>query len=210
MISARREPFQLSTQRSQPQNTRSQKPLTETQKIFIKKSFVAQTSMSQPILLPPTQMIKSHYGCWIDGKEVEAAGGRKFEVREPATGALVATVAEGDAEDIMRAFDSAQQAFDDGRWVNVSPRDKCRILFKAAQLLRERLEYIIEVEVRSTGRAIKEMRAQIPRVTAWLEYFGSVVQVRQNGLRKKFGSNFFFGFFFRLSFCRQYFLRDST
>lgn len=123
-------------------------------------------------------MIKQHYGAWIDGQEVEAVSGKKFEVREPATGALVATVTEGDSDDIKKAFDSAQKAFEDGRWVNVSPRDKCRIMMKAAQLLRERLDYIIEIEVRSTGRAIKEMRAQIPRVAEWLEYFGSLVQVR--------------------------------
>lgn len=122
-------------------------------------------------------MIRAHYGAWVDGKEVEAVSGRKFEVKEPATGKLVATVTEGDAADVARAYESAKQAFEDGRWVNISPRDKCRIMMKAAQLLRDRLEYIIEIEVRSTGRAIKEMRAQIPRVAEWLEYFGSLVAV---------------------------------
>jgi NAD-dependent aldehyde dehydrogenases len=39
----------------------------------------------------------------IDGKWVDAASGKKFETHNPATGELLATVAEGDAEDINRA-----------------------------------------------------------------------------------------------------------
>jgi aldehyde dehydrogenase (NAD+) len=39
----------------------------------------------------------------IDGKHVDAASGKHFESRNPATGELLATVAEGDAEDINRA-----------------------------------------------------------------------------------------------------------
>jgi aldehyde dehydrogenase (NAD+) len=38
----------------------------------------------------------------IDGKWVDAASGKHFESRNPATGELLATVAEGDAEDINR------------------------------------------------------------------------------------------------------------
>src|ERR1700735_3280379 len=39
----------------------------------------------------------------IDGQWVDAASGKKFETLNPATGELLATVAEGDAEDINRA-----------------------------------------------------------------------------------------------------------
>ena len=43
----------------------------------------------------------------IDGKWVDAASGKKFETHNPATGELLATVAEGDAEDINRAVAAA-------------------------------------------------------------------------------------------------------
>jgi hypothetical protein len=39
----------------------------------------------------------------IDGRWVDAASGKRFESRNPATGELLATVAEGDAADIDRA-----------------------------------------------------------------------------------------------------------
>ena len=38
----------------------------------------------------------------IDGKWVDAASGKRFETHNPATGELLATVAEGDKEDIDR------------------------------------------------------------------------------------------------------------
>jgi aldehyde dehydrogenase (NAD+) len=47
----------------------------------------------------------------IDGKWVNAASGKRFESRNPATGELLANVAEGDAEDINRAVEAARKAF---------------------------------------------------------------------------------------------------
>jgi len=46
----------------------------------------------------------------IDAKWVDAASGKKFETLNPATGEVLATVAEGDAEDINRAVAAARRA----------------------------------------------------------------------------------------------------
>jgi aldehyde dehydrogenase (NAD+) len=46
----------------------------------------------------------------IDGKWVEAASGKTFESINPATGEVLAKVAEGDAEDIDRAVTAARRA----------------------------------------------------------------------------------------------------
>ena len=47
----------------------------------------------------------------IDGQWVDAASGKRFETLNPATGEVLATVAEGDAEDINRAVAAARRAF---------------------------------------------------------------------------------------------------
>jgi len=125
--------------------------------------------------------MKQSYGMWINGKEVPAKSGKTFAVVNPATQAELCQVAAGDADDVTDAVNNALEAFEDGRWVNIAPREKCRIMNRAAQLLRDRLDYIIDIEVKSTGRALREMKAQIPRVPEWLEYFGSLVQVRPLG-----------------------------
>lgn len=46
----------------------------------------------------------------IGGKWLEAASGKSFETRNPATGEILAHVAEGDAEDIDRAVAAAREA----------------------------------------------------------------------------------------------------
>ena len=56
----------------------------------------------------------------IGGKWLEAASGRTFETRNPATGEVLANVAEGDAEDIDRAVAAARAAFN-GPWSKFKP-----------------------------------------------------------------------------------------
>ncbi len=46
----------------------------------------------------------------IDGRWVEAASGRALDTLDPATGAVLARVAEGDAEDVDRAVRAARRA----------------------------------------------------------------------------------------------------
>ena len=65
----------------------------------------------------------------IDGKWVEAASGKRFETRNPATGELLATVAEGDKEDIDRAVAAARKAFD-GPWSKFTPYERQQLLLK--------------------------------------------------------------------------------
>jgi hypothetical protein len=50
----------------------------------------------------------------IDGKLVGAASGKTFEVYNPATGAVIANVPEGDKADIDLAVAAARRAFDNG------------------------------------------------------------------------------------------------
>jgi len=56
----------------------------------------------------------------IDGQWVDAASGKTFPVYNPATGEVMAHVAEGDKEDIDRAVRAARRAFESG------PGAKCR------------------------------------------------------------------------------------
>ena len=49
------------------------------------------------------QFIGARHQLFIDGQWVDAASGKTFETPNPATGEMLADVAEGDAEDIDRA-----------------------------------------------------------------------------------------------------------
>src|SRR5262245_16779157 len=69
----------------------------------------------------------------IDGKWVEAASGKSFETPNPATGEVLARVAEGDAEDIDRAARAARRAFDEGHWPRMAPAERERLLLKRSE-----------------------------------------------------------------------------
>src|SRR5438445_13760139 len=66
----------------------------------------------------------------IDGKWVEAASGKTFETPNPATGQVLARVAEGGAEDIDRAVRAARRVFGQGDWGRMPPTERERLLLR--------------------------------------------------------------------------------
>src|SRR5580658_6726087 len=77
---------------------------------------------------------------FIDGKWVEAASGKTFPVYNPATGEVMAQVAEGDREDIDRAVKAARKAFDSGVWTDMSASERGRLVWKLGDLIEQHLE----------------------------------------------------------------------
>src|SRR5437870_1112140 len=78
--------------------------------------------------------LKNHF---IDGRYVEPLTGRWFETRNPATGELLATVAEGEAADIDRAVAAARKAFETGPWPRTTPSERQAILHRLADLVEK-------------------------------------------------------------------------
>ena len=71
----------------------------------------------------------------IDGKLVEATGGRTYDNINPATESVIGPVADASADDMDRAIDAARRAFDESEWATN------RALRKAGLLqLKEALE----------------------------------------------------------------------
>jgi hypothetical protein len=71
-------------------------------------------------------------GMLINGKWVSAASGKTFPTYNPATGEILAHVAEGDQEDIDRAVAAARTAFDKGPWRNMSSSERGRLVWRLA------------------------------------------------------------------------------
>src|ERR1035441_6467744 len=67
---------------------------------------------------------------FIDGKWVEAASGKTFPTYNPATGEVLAQVAEGDREDIDRAVKAARKAFESGAWPEMTASQRGRLIWK--------------------------------------------------------------------------------
>jgi phenylacetaldehyde dehydrogenase len=105
---------------------------------------------------------------FIDGALVDARSGKTFETLNPATGELLAIVAEGDAIDIDLAVGAARRAFDDGPWSRMTPSERGRIIWRIGDLITEHLEEFAELETLDNGKPLGVARAADVPLTAEL------------------------------------------
>jgi phenylacetaldehyde dehydrogenase len=94
----------------------------------------------------------------IDGKWVDAKSGKIFDVFDPATGQAIAAVAEADAADVDEAVKAARRAFESGPWGKISPADRCKLIWKLADLLETHADEIAELEALDNGKPIRDAR----------------------------------------------------
>ena len=109
----------------------------------------------------------------IDGQWVEAASGKRFPVYNPATGTVLAQVAEADAEDVNRAVRAARRAFDDGPWSKTSPSERGRLLWKLADLVEAHADEFADIESLDNGKPRGVARvADVPLTVDMFRYMG--------------------------------------
>ena len=109
----------------------------------------------------------------IDGKLVDAASGKTFPDYNPATGTILAQVAEADAEDVDRAVKAARRAFDGGPWSTMSPSDRGKLLWKLAALIEQNSEEFAEIESIDNGKPVAVARmADVPLAVDMFRYMG--------------------------------------
>jgi phenylacetaldehyde dehydrogenase len=91
---------------------------------------------------------------FINGQWADAASGKTFETLNPATGEVLATVAEGDAADINRAVRAARRAFEDGPWSRMTPSERGRIIWKIGDLILEHVTELAQLESLDNGKPL--------------------------------------------------------
>ena len=79
----------------------------------------------------------------------------------------MATVPDAGAQSIDHAVDSAHKSLD--IWSNLDAFDRSRHLHAFAEVIRQRIDELAEIETVVTGRPIREMRTQLSCVPEWLE-----------------------------------------
>ncbi|WP_287316251.1 aldehyde dehydrogenase family protein [Mesorhizobium sp.] len=129
---------------------------------------VAQTPMAlrQPIDGHHRQM-------FVDGAWVDARSGRTMETRNPATGAVIATVPRGDRQDIDLAVAAARKAFD-GPWSRFKPYERQVLLLRIADLFEKHWEEISRSDTTDMGMPIVRTLANRNRVIGMLRYYAGM------------------------------------
>ena len=122
-----------------------------------------------------TQFVAKPRQMLINGKWVNAASGKTFPTYNPATGEVLAHVAEGDKEDINRAVDAARAAFDKGPWRKLAPSERGRLIWKLADLIEKHFEEFAQLECLDKGKPLFFARvADIPTSIDQLRYYAGL------------------------------------
>ena len=98
---------------------------------------------------------------YANGKWSKAATTSFLEVRNPATGEVLGTVADSTREDIVAVVRSASAAFPN--WRRTPPEDRIQYLFKLKDLLERHFEDIARITTLENGKTIAESRAELRR-----------------------------------------------
>jgi aldehyde dehydrogenase (NAD+) len=95
---------------------------------------------------------------YIGGEWQDAVSGKTFASINPATGGVLAEVAEGDAEDIDRAVRAAREAFEGGKWPTMDARKRGKLLYAIADRLEARADELARLETLDNGKPVREAR----------------------------------------------------
>jgi len=108
----------------------------------------------------------------IDGQWVPSLGGETFTTINPARETVSGVLAKAAAEDAGRAVEAARRAFDSGPWPRMAPAQRARILWKAAERMRERADELARCEALDMGKPVSEGKAiDVPFTADLFEYY---------------------------------------
>ncbi|MDR3635157.1 MAG: aldehyde dehydrogenase family protein [Isosphaeraceae bacterium] len=108
----------------------------------------------------------------IDNQWVEAADGKSFSTYNPATGEVIAQVAEGSAADVDKAVKSARRALESGPWSTMDAADRGRLLYKLADLVEKHANELAALESLNCGKTISDSKGDMEGVVNTLRYYG--------------------------------------
>ena len=127
---------------------------------------------------------------YIHGGYRAAIGGQRFETLNPATGEVICTVQQADAEDVEAAVASAREGF--AVWSAMSGTARGRVLQEAQRILRARNRELAELEVLDTGKPLQE--AEVVDVLSGadcIEYYAGLA-ASLHGEHNDLGGDFYY------------------
>ena len=116
---------------------------------------------------------RNYIGRWCDAED-----GRRFDVTDPATDAVVASVPDSGAADARAALDAAQAAF--ATWRAVPAKQRAQILKRWNDLIVAHQEDLGRLISREQGKPIAEGRGEVTYAASYVEWFAEEA-TRANG-----------------------------
>lgn len=111
---------------------------------------------------------------FVDGRDIQHD--TTFEVLDPATGAVIASVGESTAADVEAAVASARRAFDEGPWPRLAPKERARCLRALGDLIARDRDALARLESSDTGKPISQARADVDVAIRYMEFYAGVIE----------------------------------
>src|SRR5581483_3719659 len=129
-------------------------------------------SFMQPAYSPAAKRaLAREPALFINNEWVRSTHGATLAVEDPSVGKEVSRIVDASNADVDRAVAAARAAFDDGRWSNLPPNRRERIINKLADLLEAHAEELAELEAIDNGKPVGMARVvDVPAAVDHLRY----------------------------------------
>lgn len=119
----------------------------------------------------PNQEIK-FTKLFLDNHFVDSKSGKHYQVINPATGKVLANVAEGTRDDVELAVRAAKQAFKmDQPYRRMDASERGKLLFRLVELMRRDLNILANIETLDTGKPLRDTLSSVKHSIDVFHYF---------------------------------------
>ncbi|KAG5836104.1 hypothetical protein ANANG_G00251050 [Anguilla anguilla] len=95
--------------------------------------------------------IRMPHQLFINGEFVDAEGGKTYKTINPTDGQPICDVSLAQVADVDRAVAAAKEAFEEGEWGKMNPRDRGRLIYRLADLMEQHQEELATIEAIDSG-----------------------------------------------------------
>ena len=121
--------------------------------------------------------MRNQWEHFIDGAFTPPKAGGYLDDQDPTSGATIAQVARGDADDVASAVASARAAFP--VWRDRKPLDRGRVLGTIARAIRDNQAALAELEQREAGKPAFQAPFEIEIAAQYFEFYGGLATALQ-------------------------------
>jgi len=118
---------------------------------------------------PLTVLAPAYRKLHISGRWCDSETGGTFPVQDPATGAVIAHVADATPADGLAALSAAHQA--QPGWARTSPRERSNLLLRTAQMLTATTDDIASLISLEMGKPLAEARSEVTYAAGFFRWY---------------------------------------
>lgn len=122
---------------------------------------------------PRADLMPRRHGLYYGGQWHDALSGKTFDVHNPATGELLARIAEGGRQDAQAALAHATEGFE--TWRRLSPMERAARMKALAAIVREHADELAMLDALDGGNPVREMKNDVLVAAAAFDYFAGLI-----------------------------------